>query len=165
MHNKLENKIREHAEEIFGSEPLEGHRDRFAGKLITAGNKKSISFRQIINYTAVAAIFAGCIFFLHRTFTPHSMQDEPLSEVQNYYSMLLQDQIDAIEQLLQRVDIEDRSSLMTDIETVQKEADFSMENSDEKNPEYIARIYSSKIEALQHIHNILADNLLTHNIN
>ena len=166
MHSILENKIRKNAGEIFGSEPLKGHRDRFAGKLDEASsNKKRISIRQIINYATIAAIFAGCIFLLHRTLPSNSLQDEPLSEVQHYYSMLLRDKIDAIEQLLQQIDANDRVSLMEDIENLQKEAEFNLESSGENNTAFVVLTYSSKIEALQHIHNILADNLLTHNIN
>jgi len=164
MHNILENKIRKHAEEIFGSEPLEGHRDRFAGKLDAIASKKRFSIRQIISYAAIAAVFAGCVFFLHRTSKHDFIFDEPLPEVQNYYAMLLQDQIDAIEQLIQQVDEQDRVSLIEDIENLQKEADLSVAESDENNTTFIVMTYSSKIEALQHIHNILTDNLLTQKI-
>ena len=162
MHNILENKIREHAGEIFGSEPQDGHRERFAGMLSeTCNNKKRISIRQIISYAAIAAIFAGCVFFLYRTINQDFILDDPLPEVQNYYAMQLQDKIDAIEQLLERVDENDRMSLMADIENLQKEAELSMANSDENNTAFVVMTYSSKIEALQHIYNILTDNLLT----
>jgi hypothetical protein len=157
MNNILEDKIREHAEEIFGREPTQGHRDRFAGKLNPTGIKIRITIPQIISYAAVAAVFA---FALYQTFKTEVIQEsEPVAEVQNYYSMLLRDKIEAIEQLLPQVDEEDRASLMEDIENLQKEADFSMENSNENNTAFVVMTYSSKIEALQHIRQILETNL------
>lgn len=161
MDNLLENKIREHAAEIFGSEPLQGHRDRFSGKLqATTGNKKPIPIRKIISYLSVAAVFAGCIFFLKDFLKPiDNVEDESLTEVQTYYSMQLQEKIDDIEPLLQRIDEQDRANLISDIESMQQEADSSIQESDEKNIELIVTTYSSKIESLQHIHEILVSTL------
>ena len=159
----LEKKIKEQAEELFDSEPLQGHRDRFAGKLDDVkevGNKKRTSFHKIISYISIAAVFAGCIFMLHRALNPdYQQEDEPLSVVQNYYSMLLQNKIEDIEQLLQQVDENDRDLLMKDIEDLFAETDFAIENSDENNAEFIVMTYSFKIEALQHIQTVLENNL------
>ena len=159
MNNLLENKIREHAEELFGSEPIKGHRDRFADRLDAVHRTKRISIYKIITYISVAAVFAGCVFLLHRTLKPDNYEGESLAEVQNYFSMQLQEKIEAIEQLLQKVDEEERSNLIRDIDNMQKEADFIIQDSDEKNTAFIVMTYSAKIEALQHIHNILSDNL------
>ena len=160
MDHILEKKIRQHATEIFGSEPLQGHRDRFAAKLQATGDdKKPIRIRKIIGYLTVAAIFAGSIFFVSDFFKPdYATEEETLSEVQTYYAMQLQEKIDGIEQLLQRVDEQDRANLISDIESMQEEADESIRNSDDKNIELIVITYSSKIESLQHIHNILLAN-------
>jgi len=163
LNSILEKKIKEHAEELFSSEPLQGHRERFAGKLvdINAGNeKRTLLFYKIIRLSAVAAVFAGCIFILHRAFYPDYRQEgEPLQEVQNYYSMLLQDKIDDIEQLLLQVDDQDRDVLKKDINDMLEETDYAFQNSDENNAGFIVATYSSKIEALQHIQTILENNL------
>ncbi len=159
MNDLLEDKIREHADELFGSEPLKGHRDRFADRLDVANRTRRIRFYKIISYISVAAVFAGCVFLLQRTLKQDSfLEEESWYEVQNYYSMQLQEKIDDIEQLLPFVDEEDRISLVRDMETLQKEADLNMLESDEKNTTLIVMTYSSKIEAMQHIHNILKDN-------
>ena len=160
MDNLLENKIREHATEIFGSEPTQGHRQRFADKLQAAASpKKQIPIRKIFGYLSVAAVFVGCLFLLRDIFKTDNATDyESLSEVQTYYSMQLQDKIYDIEQLLQRVDEQDRANLISDIESMQQEADASIRDSDDKNIELIVMTYSSKIASLQHIHNILSAN-------
>jgi len=160
--NKLEIIIKEHAEELFGSEPLPGHRKRFAEKLIdiNAGSEQRTSFYKIISYITVAAVFAGCVFTFHRAFrSDYQLEVEPLQEVQNYYSMLLQDKIDDIEQLLFQIDELDREALKKDIIDMLEETDYAFQNSEEKNAGFIVANYSSKIEALQHIQTILENNL------
>jgi hypothetical protein len=160
MDNLFENKIREHAPEIFGSEPVRGHRERFAGKLQAAtGGKKQVPIRRIISYMAVAAIFAGCIFIFRDIFMPdYPVETESPAEVQTYYSMQLQEKIDDIEPLLQRMDEQDRATLMHDIEAMQQEADTGIQDSDDKDIDLIVTTYTSKIEALEHINYILSAN-------
>jgi uridine kinase len=84
--------------------------------------------------------------------------EDDLSEVQTYYSMLLQDKINDIEQLLPQIDEQDRAALLHDIETMQQEADAMIQDSDDKYIDLIVTTYSSKIESLQHIQNILLTN-------
>jgi hypothetical protein len=115
MKNMLENRIREHAGELFGSELPDGHRERFAEKLavmkkkqkelsignpIVGENKrsagkagKSAPFRKIYGWVAAAAIFAGIVFFYQRQTQPAEINGEDvLSEVQNYYIMQFEDE-------------------------------------------------------------------------
>jgi len=156
MYHKLENQIREHAETIFGNDPLEGHRERFAQKLQPAGVKKQIPIRRMVGYLSVAAVLAGVILFsVHFLIPQQTVEDEPLSEVQNYYAMLLQDKIDEIEQLLPLVDEDERAYLLQDIVSMQQEAELTIQNSDEQNITFIVMTYSPKIESLQHIQDIL----------
>jgi hypothetical protein len=207
--NNLENQIKEHAEEIFGNEPLTGHRDRFAAKLVaarekdeslsgqsiqpaTAAREKDESLsgqrnqpiatnsvlsgqsnkstqrnpkqrnqsRQIYRYLSIAAVFAGLVIFFHHIYNQGGTQEgESLSEVQNYYSMQLQDKIEDIEQLLQQVSEEDRPALLQDLENMLTEADAEIQSTGKKNPELIVMTYSFKIEALEHIHDMLVTNL------
>ncbi|MDR0795560.1 MAG: hypothetical protein LBE79_05815 [Tannerella sp.] len=154
MINKLENKIKKHAVDIFDGEPLTGHRERFAGKLQAAGEKKQVSIRRIISYVSVAAVFAGAIFFIKDIIQPE-METESLSEVQSYYTMQLQDKIYRIEQLLTNLDEENRNTLIRDMETMQQEAEAYIQDSGENNIPFIVMVYSTKIEALEHIQNLL----------
>ena len=160
MHtNKLlEHKIKEHAEELFGSEPLKGHRSRFADKLQTVSNKKQIPLRNIIIYLSVAAIFAGVIIFIQPFQSDDVFESEPLSEVQAYYSMQLQEKIDEIELLIQQNDAQDREELMSDMESMQREAEANIRDSNDKNIDLIVMTYSTRIETLQHIQHLLASN-------
>ena len=154
--NKLESKIKEHAGVIFGSEPAEGHRDRFAGKLAAINPPKQLPIRKIIRYLSVAAVFTGCVFLAQHMLTNDRMEEtESLAEVQNYYATKLQEKIDAIEQILPQVDENDRASLKQDMEDLQQEAAFNIQNSDEKNTAFVVMTYSSKIEALEHIYAML----------
>jgi len=160
MNSLLENKIREQAEEIFGSEPPRGHRERFANKLAASKRKKRITIYRIIGYVSIAAVFAGCVFLLNRAHQQDYLQEnEPLAEVQNYYASLLQEKADDIEQLLQKINENDRAGLITDIENLQKEADEEIQLASVKNVEFIVLTYSAKIEALQHLQTLLAENL------
>ena len=160
MNNLLENKIKAHAEEIFGNEPLKGHRERFAEKLAASKRRKRVSIYRIAGYVSIAAVFAGCVLLLYHTLNPEYLQEgEPLSEVQNYYSMQLQEKVDNIEQLLQRVNENDRADLISDIENLQKEAETEIAGSGEKNVEFIVMTYTTKIEAIAHIQSLLAENL------
>ena len=176
MYSTLENKIKAHAEELFGSEPLEGHRERFAGKLfageplevhrerfagklVAGGSNKKSPVHKMIRYLSVAAVFAGCILLLYHALKPDYIQEsESLSEVQNYYSMMLQEKVDDIELLLQQIDENDQAMLKKDIENMLVEADSDIRNAGEQNTEFVVMMYSSKIEALQHIHDMLVNN-------
>jgi spore coat protein CotH len=182
MNNDLEKIIGEHADELFGGEPLTGHRERFVARLDAVGSEKRISkledsqewpnkpvafnkkpIRRMYGYLSAAAIFIGIVILLHQRLHQESIAESgPLSEVQNYYSMQLRDKIDDIEQLLTQLDENDRSGLMSDIENMLREADSEIWTSGEKNTELIVMTYSSKMEALQHIHNLLDANFLTH---
>jgi len=185
LDNILEKVIKEHAEELFSSELLQGHRERFADKLSAAANvgqkrrfflkghcerptgeivasdsRKKTFNRRIISYASIAAVLAGCIFMLYRAYSmSYHQESESLSEVQNYYSVLLQDKIDDVEQLLQQIDENDRAALIKDIENMFEEADYAIRNSEEKNAGFVVTTYSAKIETLQHIQTMLSDNL------
>ena len=158
MNNLLENKIREHAEELFGGEPFKGHRERFTDRLDAVNRKKMIPVYKIISYISIAAVFAGCVFLLQRTLKPEgSYEGESLAEVQMYYSMQLQEKIDNIEQLIQQVDEEERIQLMKEIESLQQEAAIILQESDEKNTAFIVMVYTHKIDAVEHIYHTLSE--------
>jgi hypothetical protein len=156
MNNRLENRIKQQAPDIFGSEPSTGHRERFAAKLQATDRKRQVPFRIIISYLSAAAVLAGVIYFAKDIILPETGTEESLYEVQAYYAMLLQDKISEIEPLLQNVDEEDRNTLIRDIETLQQEAEAYIQDSGENNIPFIVKVYSTKIEAIEHIQDILS---------
>ncbi|MDR2231638.1 MAG: hypothetical protein LBE56_00780 [Tannerella sp.] len=159
MNNLLDNQMKRHAAEIFGNEPLTGHRERFASKLQGADGTKSIPFRKIISYLAVAAVFAGAVFLSIRLLKTETTEDStPLTEVQDYYSMQLQEKVNEIKQLLPQVNEKDRAMLLQDIESMQREAGVNALLSDENKKALIVYTYSVKIESLEHIKNMLTTN-------
>jgi hypothetical protein len=119
---------------------------------------KTIPFRKVYGWIAAAAIFAGIVFFYQWTAQPAEINGEDvLSEVQNYYIMQFEDEAATVEQLLQNVDENDRNAVLKDIESMREEAAQSIQSPEEETLSWIVNTYSFKIEALQHIRNILSD--------
>ncbi|MDR0758346.1 MAG: hypothetical protein LBF85_10955 [Tannerella sp.] len=155
MNDMLEKKIREHATTVFGGEIKAGHRERFAGKLAAKRNRRMATVRSITACTSVAAAIIVAVFLLKPFIRPvDNRDDEPFDDVRNYYNMLLENEIESAEQLLLSVDNRYREEILQDIEFIRTEASFP-ENG-EQNEILLVNIYSSKIEALQHIQNILS---------
>jgi hypothetical protein len=158
MNDMLEKKIREHAGAVFGGELKAGHRERFAGKLAAKRNRRTALVRSItVCSAALAAAVIVAAVFLPTTFVrpADSWDDEPFGDVRNYYQMLLEEEIESTEQLLPAVDSRHREEIRQDIEFIRAETAFA-ENG-EQNKILLVNIYSSKIEALQHIRNILSE--------
>jgi hypothetical protein len=154
MNELLEKKIKEHAETVFGSEPEAGHRDRFAGKL--AAHRKSRRLAAVVRHAAlVAAAAAVAAVFLIKT--PGEPDEDSFVDTQNYYSMLLEDEIESTRQLLDGLDNSSRDEIMKDIESIQAET-YPFSETGEQNEALLVNIYSSKIESLQHIQSILSEN-------
>ena len=154
MSDLFEQKIREHANDVFRNEPADGHRERFVAKL--ASQKKSeriIKIRKMIIYVA-AAVLTGVVFFTQYPLT-HTGNGDSLAEVQNYYSMLFDDKVSEIKVLLEHVDNEDKTVVLNDIESMKVETTRTLQMTDEENIPFIVGLYSSKIEALEHIQDIL----------
>jgi hypothetical protein len=189
--NKLENKIKEYAGEIFGRE-IElpsGHRERFKQRLkrlhtgceagrqeeagCTAGVKNNASAttateteqksgavvslkRWLIASVAAAAVIAGFIFRLK----PSVVDSQPNREdVCNYYNMQLEEQVDATRQLLHHVDEAHREVLLADVERIENEPLPDVQLMDDEYIVLIAGIYTSKIETLQNLQNIIRENI------
>jgi hypothetical protein len=156
MNDMLEKKIREQAETVFNSEPGAGHRERFAGKLAARRKRRTAIFRSLAVCTGVAAAFLVAVLLIKTVFQPgDSREEESFDEVRNYYGMLLEDEIESTEQLLSTVDDCYRESIRKDIEFIRTDT-FFPENG-EQNKFLLVSMYSSKIEALQHIQNILSE--------
>jgi flagellar basal body-associated protein FliL len=155
MNNLFEQKIKEHTNDVFRNEPADGHRERFAAKL--ASQKKSgriIKIRKMIVYVAAtAAVLAGVVFFTQSPQT-HTGNEDSLAEVQNYYAMLFDDKVSEIKVLLEDIDNEDKTTVLNDIEKMKIETVRTLQMTDEESIPFVVGLYSSKIEALEHIQDI-----------
>lgn len=157
MSNLFERKIREYAGIILVHEPVSGHRERFASKL--ALRKKTNRMRRIqkviLCVTATAAMLTGIVFFM-QSLQPDAENGDSLSDVEQYYAMQFEDKVSEIEVLLeQEVAYEDRVAVLDDIEKMKTETARTLQRTDEGNIQFIVGLYSSKIEALEHIRDIL----------
>lgn len=155
MSDLFEQKIKEHTNDVFRNEPTNGHRERFAAKL--ASQKKSeriIKIRKMIIYVAAAAaVLTGVVFFTQSPQT-HTGNGDSMVEVQNYYAMLFDDKVSEIKVLLENIDNEDKTIVLNDIERMKVETTRTLQMTDEDNIPFVVGLYSSKIEALEHIRDI-----------
>lgn len=156
MSDLFEQKIKEHADDVFRNEPADGHRERFAAKL--ASQKKSeriIKIRKMIVYVAAtAAVLTGMIFFIQSPQT-HTENGDSLAEVQNHYAILFEDKISDVKDLLEQVDSQDKAAVLKDIEKMKTETTLTLQTTEEESIPFVVGLYSSKIEALEHIRCIL----------
>jgi hypothetical protein len=152
MNNLFENILRTQAVDLFGGneEPVTGHRERFAGKLDAWKKKKRLRRLYRNAGYAAAAVVLALTLLLFRWNSQPPAQEDSISEVRNYYSMQLESEMKAIEQLLVRMDENERANLLNDIQSVREGALPEVETQ-----EVMIRIYQSRIEALRHIQNIL----------
>ncbi|MDR1407342.1 MAG: hypothetical protein LBJ23_04770 [Tannerella sp.] len=159
MNDTLEKKIRKHVDILFDREPPTDHRERFAVKLAARKKKRhTVMIRRICGITAAAAAVIISAVFLPIPFAEHAgnSDDEPFGDVRNYYVMLLEDEVESTRQLLELVDSRNREEILQDIELLRAEPVFILEKG-EQNETLLVNVYSSKIEALQHIQNILSE--------
>jgi len=156
MNELLEKKLKKHAGDIFGSEPQAGHRDRFAVKL--AARRKTRRLTAFVRYATLAAAAVATLFLL-KTIAPPTGEpvEESFGDTRNYYSMLLENEIESTRMLLDGLDNRSREEIMEDIETIQTET-YPFSETGEQNETLLVSIYSSKIETLQHIQSILSEN-------
>ena len=155
MNDLLEKKIKIHADELFDSKPQSGHRERFVKKLAQQKKlSKRIPMRTIFGYVAVAALLAGVVFFTQSP-DPITENDDSLADVQNYYAMQLDHKVSEIQELLESVNPENKADILSDIEMMQSETDLILQTTEEENIPFVVGLYSSKMEALDHIQSIL----------
>jgi hypothetical protein len=159
MNDMLEKKIREQAGVLFDAALPADHRERFAAKLAARKNvRRTAMLRRICGYAALAAALVSAVF-LADTFAGKAGDgdEEPFDDVRNYYVMLLEEEVESTRLLLQRVDSRDREEVLRDIEAIRTEH-IPFRDSSEGNETLLVNVYSSKIEALQHIRDILSEN-------
>jgi hypothetical protein len=158
----IEQKIRKNTSKIFYSEPANGHRERFAEKLSAMQKPKRIAFVSRFGYIAAAVIIATFIVF-----APQPAEDENTAwndiriiEVQRYYAMLLDDEVETTKTLLQSIDEQSRNEIFKDIKLMQADNGIIPDAlTDEEKAAIIVSVYSRKFESLQN----LQDNMLAYN--
>jgi hypothetical protein len=159
MNDMLEKKIREQAGVLFDAALPAGHRERFAAKLAARKNVRRMALlRRIGGYAALAAALVSAVF-LADTFTGNAGDgnEEPFDDVRNYYVMLLEEEVESTRLFLQCLDSRSREEVLRDIEAIRTEH-IPFRDGNERNEALLVDVYSSKIEALQHIRNILSEN-------
>ena len=184
MHDdKFENEIKKHTGNIFGQnrELPAGHRERFEQRLkahrdsltdnndlykqdevhVTAVVKQKKGFivkfeKWFAGAAAVAAVIAGFIFLTDTT--EEDNDTLRIEDVRNYYSMQLEEQVEATKLLVSKVDEEDyRKFLTSNIEQIENTAVPDVQVTDEEYIVLIANVYTDKIEALQNMQNIIKE--------
>ena len=162
----LENRIKENAEAIFGPdmELPDGHRQRFEQRLkaVRVGLKEDVAGKSgkitswkigFITAVAVAATLIGFVFLLNPFAKEQS--SHALVEVQNYYNMLLEEQADVTRQLIRQVDETHRETLFANVDFIENESLPDVQITDDEYIILIASFYSTKIETLQNLQNII----------
>ena len=183
LDDRFENEIKKHAENIFGkgSELPEGHRERFEQRLKERRNsstdnddrskseivpdtgivkqKKGIIVQFEKWFAGAAAVAAVIIGFIFLKDTTAEDNDAPrIEDVRNYYSMQLEEQVEATKLLVSKVDEEDyRKFLSSNIEQIENTGVPDVQVTDEEYIVLIANVYTDKIEALQNMQNILKE--------
>jgi len=162
----LENRIKENAEAIFepDMELPDGHRQRFEQRLETvrvgqgeetAGKSDKIASWKIgfITTVVVAAALIGFVFLLN----PFAKEQNrnALADVRNYYNMQLEEQADATRNLILQVDETHRETLFANVDFIENEPLPDVQITDDEYIILIADFYSTKIETLQNIQNII----------
>jgi len=152
----LEKKLKQHADEIFGSELAEGHRERFVAKLAVQSKRtKPNIVRMIFVYTAAAAALIAAVFTAQRFMQPADVQEyEPIDDVRNYYSALLDSEFEQTWQQARSLDEPSREALYRDMIDLRAETG-TLDDVEDINSTLIVGVYTSKIETLRHIREII----------
>lgn len=167
LDRKLENKIKKHAEEIFGQgkNPPAGHRVRFEQRLkeqqkVRMQNERNTRRLPIKKYVlrvaAVAALLAGLLWGWQQKTDESAYPD--VAEVRNFYHIQLEEQVDATKQLVQMIDGKHRDALLAHVEHIEKDPIPEVQLPDDEYIVLLADVYSQKIESLQHIQHIIKEN-------
>jgi hypothetical protein len=185
----LENKIKKHADAIFGGDVAlpSGHRERFKQRLKelndmtqaafpedteltenvrSAGQPetrqkpgKVLSFKKRLIISVAVAAVMAGFVFLLNLFVEKYQPDQKLADVRNYYKMQLEIQVDETRRLIQHVDETYREALLANIEQIENEPLPDVLITDDEYIVLIAGIYTRKIETLQNVQNIIKENI------
>jgi len=117
--------------------------------------------KWLVTTIAVAAVFIGFIFLLNPFAA--KQQSTTLTDVRNYYSMLLEEEALTTLLLIQQVDEVNREILLANVDLIENDPLPEVQITDEDYIILIADFYSTKIESLQNMQNIIMTNTLNNN--
>ena len=187
--NQFETKLKKHADDLFGKEKElpDGHRERFEqrlkdftsqissidslqlnskdneGTLFTENRQSNpgkvvIWKRWLISTVAAAAVLAGIVFILN-PFTDEQ-QSQTLTNVRNYYNILLEEETVATRLLIQQVDEANQEILLANVDLIENDPLPDVQMPDDDYIVLIAGFYTYKIEILQNIQSAIRTNIL-----
>ena len=151
-----------------------GQNDKRNGRNDTKKDLSSIGVKQrsnpikaitrkkwLITTIAVAAVFIGFIFLLNPFAA--KQQGTTLADVRNYYSMLLEEEALTTLLLIQQVDEVNREILLANVDLIENDPLPEVQITDEDYIILIADFYTTKIESLQNMQDIIMTNTLNNN--
>lgn len=158
--NKLEERLRAEAAEIFAADaPPAGHRERFAGRLDAwreSRRRRRRTWRLTLGaVTLAAAVVLAAVWLWPAAGTVSDGADDASEspiEVQRYYAMRLDDELEATRALIDRhPDSDDRRELLDELHAMQADEMPDVQLADGDRITLIVRVYSTKIDALKRI--------------
>jgi hypothetical protein len=190
--NQFETKLKKHADDLFGKEKElpDGHRERFEQRLknlsllknnvdilqSNSNDNEETLFTEnrqnnpgkaviwkiwLISTVAAAAVLAGIVFILNPF--AKEQQSQELTNVRNYYNILLEEESVATRLLIQHVDEVNQEILLANVDLIENDPLPDVQMPDDDYIVLIAGFYTYKIELLQNIQNAIKTNVL--NIN
>ena len=187
--NQFETKLKKHANDIFGmgKELPDGHRERFEQRLKDFSSQlrnadslqsnsndneetlftenqqinpgKTVLWKKwLITTATTAAILAGIVFILN----PFAVeqQSQTLTNVRNYYNILLEEETVATRLLIQQVDEVNQEILLANVDLIKNDPLPDVQMPDDDYIVLIAEFYMYKIEILQNIQDAIRTNIL-----
>jgi len=117
--------------------------------------------KWLVTTIAAAAVFIGFIFLLNPFAA--KQQGMTLTDVRNYYSMLLEEEALTTLLLIQQVDEVNREILLANVDLIENDPLPEVQITDEDYIILIADFYTTKIESLQNMQDIIMTNTLNNN--
>ncbi|WP_251622114.1 hypothetical protein [Odoribacter lunatus] len=162
MKISLTDKINRNREAFDHAVPPVGHFERFEEKLARNEQRRTRQFYRWIATSSIAAMLAVTLIFqFTRMQSVSPVETESVAEVAGYYKLQLKEEIDKIQDNLNKLDISNRQEVMEDLCAILKDSDESLTaNGSLTTEEQISLIvlhYQSRMETLQHIYSIIED--------
>lgn len=158
MRTSLTDKINRNREAFDRALPAFGHFERFEKKLENQEKRHSRQSRRWITASSIAAVFALMLIFqFSRILSPSPAETESVAEVAGYYRLQLKEEVDRIQDELEKLDISNRQEVMEDLRVILRDSDESPCDSltVEEQISLIVLHYQTKMETLQHVYSII----------
>lgn len=158
MRTSLTDKINRNREAFDRALPAFGHFERFEKKLENQEKRHSRQSRRWITASSIAAVFALMLIFqFSRILSPSPAETESVAEVAGYYRLQLKEEVDRIQDELEKLDISNRQEVMEDLRVILRDSDESPCDflTVEEQISLIVLHYQTKMETLQHVYSII----------